>query len=272
MELVKTICTSCGAPVTVTPDTDTLKCRFCGATMTVQRSGEDIALRLTSQVGKSIQETGTQTQTSIREGTQVTRAELQRLQLNHQLSSAQMQLATIQSEIRGLQRQKANNTIKRQLGELRTQEGDLIDQIGVLQDALAPAPESDEVTDPGSQETQYWDDYEIMTTNTRGKVLGIVGVTLGSWFPIAIIFGPDSAVASSLWLSWLFLAVVWLAPIGRGRTWQLKWAVIYSLMLFSFVLAWWPIGRAGFGLYYLTQRKTPLPTDQEYMTYLETAG
>ena len=138
MNIVKVSCASCGAPITIPPDIDNLNCSYCGAALAVQRGEGYIALKLAEKVSQTIQEVGGQTQSSIREGTQVTQIELKRLQLGQQLSTIQNQLSNIQAEIRALKRQKADGKINKQLKELRSHEMSLISRINGLQAALVP--------------------------------------------------------------------------------------------------------------------------------------
>jgi TM2 domain-containing membrane protein YozV len=138
MNVVKVSCASCGAPIAIPPDIDNLNCAYCGAALAVQRGEGYVTLKLAEQVSKTIQEVGVQTQSSIREGTQVTQIELKRLQLSQELSALQLQLSNIQAEIRSLERQKVDGKIKRQHRELRSHEASLISRINGLQAALVP--------------------------------------------------------------------------------------------------------------------------------------
>ena len=136
MEIASVNCTSCGAPIKIPPEVDHFNCAFCGASLVVKRGEGYVSLKLAEQVSRSIQDVGQQTQSTIRDGTQVTQVELKRLQLGQQISSLQIQLSSVQSEIRSLQRQKADRKIKRQLKELDVEESSLINQIRDLQTAV----------------------------------------------------------------------------------------------------------------------------------------
>jgi Fe2+ transport system protein B len=137
MEVVTVNCASCGAPIKVPPELENFNCAFCGANLVVKRGEGYIILKLADQVSKSIQDSGAQTQSTIRESTQVTQSELKRLQLGQESSSLQIQLSSIQAEIRSLKRQKADHKIKRQLKELSQDEASLMSRINILQIALA---------------------------------------------------------------------------------------------------------------------------------------
>lgn len=137
MEIATVNCTSCGAPIKIPPELEHFNCAYCGASLVVQRGEGYVALKLAEQVSKSIQDVGVQTQSTIRESTQVTQIELKRLQIGQEISSVQIQLSSIQSEIRALQRQKADRRIKKQLKELSGTEAALISRIQWLQMTLA---------------------------------------------------------------------------------------------------------------------------------------
>jgi hypothetical protein len=137
MDVQRLVCVSCGAPIQVSADSDRLQCAYCGVMLTVDRSAGHAALKTAQQVRQTIQDVGAQTQTSIREGAQVTQAELQRLQISNELSSVQLQLSSVQSEIRTLERQPASSTVRRQLLELRRREADLLLRAESLQASLA---------------------------------------------------------------------------------------------------------------------------------------
>jgi TM2 domain-containing membrane protein YozV/uncharacterized Zn finger protein (UPF0148 family) len=125
-------CTSCGAPVKISSDTDIIDCAFCGVSLEVQRGEGIISLKLIEKFSKTMEDIGVQTQSSIKESTRTTQIELQRIQLSQQLTAAQIQLASIRSEIRALERHKKDRRIKKQLKELYEQEIDLNSQIKSL--------------------------------------------------------------------------------------------------------------------------------------------
>lgn len=137
MEIVTINCASCGAPIKVPPELDSFNCAFCGANLMVKRGDGYVALKLTEQVTKSIQDSSAQTQSTIRESTLVTQSELKRLQLGQEISSLQIQLANIRAEIRSLQRQKGDRKIKEQLKGLSQHETSLWNRINSLQMTLA---------------------------------------------------------------------------------------------------------------------------------------
>ena len=138
MNIQKMSCPNCGAPISVTEDLNQLNCASCGSTLSVQRGEGYAALKMAEKLGQAIQDSSLQTQGTIREGTQVTKIELKRLQLNQDITTAQLQLSNVQAEIRSLEREKSTGTIKQQLRELRQQEASLRPRIAALQAALQP--------------------------------------------------------------------------------------------------------------------------------------
>lgn len=137
MNIVKLTCTSCGAPIDISPDVDQVKCPYCGAGLYVQRSEGQVALKMGQQVSNSINQS-----------TEITQTELKRLQLGQEASLLQMQLSTLQAEIRALERQIPTKQIKQQLGDLKSQEMNLIGRIKSIQASLSPVGESSYPTPP----------------------------------------------------------------------------------------------------------------------------
>jgi hypothetical protein len=138
--------------------------------LTVQRGEGYTALKAAGQVSKAIQDTSGQTQSVIRQGTDVTQRELKRLQLGQDLAAAQSQLYSIQTELRALQREKRNRVIDRQMKELQAQEASLKTQIQQLQQVLNPQYVS------ASREQKK--KREVDPTTKRGCVSGFVVFTV----------------------------------------------------------------------------------------------
>ena len=136
MEVQKLSCASCGAPIQVPSDLDAFNCSYCGAALVVKRGEGYVALKIAEEVSQQIKEVGDQTQATIREGAEGTQEELKRLQLNQDLSAAQVQLTNIQAELRALERGKKSRKIKRQIRDLRKQEKQLITRINTLNRAI----------------------------------------------------------------------------------------------------------------------------------------
>ena len=136
MNVQKVSCVSCGAPIQVPDDVDRFNCTYCGAGLVVQKGEGHVTLKLAEQISRTVRDSVARTQATLREGTQVTQAELKRLQLSQELSAAEIQLSSIQTEIRSLMRQKRNRQIDQQLKELRKQESARLSQIRDLQEIL----------------------------------------------------------------------------------------------------------------------------------------
>jgi len=106
--------------------------------LNVQRGEGYAALKIAEKLGQAIQDSSAQTQGTIREGTQVTQIELKRLQINQDITTAQLQLSNVQAEIRSLEREKATGKTRQQLHELRQQEAAIRSRMTMLQAALQP--------------------------------------------------------------------------------------------------------------------------------------
>src|SRR5512137_1103532 len=104
MRIEKLNCTACGAPMSIPGDLDFVTCSSCGSSLRIERGDGYVALKIVEKLTKSIEESGFATQEVIRENTQVTRAEFQRLQLAQELSAAETRLSNIQAEIRAVKR------------------------------------------------------------------------------------------------------------------------------------------------------------------------
>lgn len=119
MELKKTNCTECGSPIAISDDVQYINCAACGTFYTVERGEGYVSLKAVEKLTKAIQDTGIGTQDVIRENTQVTRTELQRLQATQEISMAEMKLGNLQAEIRGLERAEKSPKTQKQLSNLR---------------------------------------------------------------------------------------------------------------------------------------------------------
>ena len=215
MDLINTACPSCGAPVTVPPDAETVKCSYCGTTLAVGRNEGGVALKLISQLDQAIHETSSQVQSSIREGTQVTQVELRRLELTQQLTTAQVRLSTIQAEIRDIERRKQDRITKQQLKELHTQETALSTQIRELQAALAPSTGSRVVQTPvGTTGGKDW-----FTTLILCLFFGFFGIHrfYTGHILIGVIQLFTFGLAGIWWLLDLFLIVIGRYTDAQGN-------------------------------------------------------
>ena len=138
MTVSKINCSACGAPLSVKEGVDTIKCGSCGSSLQIERGEEFIALNLVEKISKTIEETGH----DLRENAQVTLTELKRMQLSNDLNASQMQLTTLQSEIRMLERSQLNYTSKLQLLSLHASEYQNLDRIRILTKQISsPKPD-----------------------------------------------------------------------------------------------------------------------------------
>ena len=109
MEVKRLNCASCGAPISVPDDLDYINCASCGSFLAVQRGEGYVALKIAEKISQSIEDSGKETQAAIRQTAQDTQNELRRLQLQYDLSTAELKLSGIQAEIRSI---APNNVLK----------------------------------------------------------------------------------------------------------------------------------------------------------------
>lgn len=142
MKITKLNCTACGAPISIPEDIDQIVCTSCGTSLGIERGEGYVALKIADKLARAIESSGSQTQDAIRESTQVTRDELQKLQLAQELSAMQMQLSGIQSEIRALEHGSKNLKSAAQKLALRKNEYQLMERIRTLKlQVTTPAPD-----------------------------------------------------------------------------------------------------------------------------------
>ena len=138
MNLDPTTCPACNATIHVPPDAARVSCAYCGRELAVTQSGSETKVTLLNQIKETLQDLGQQ-QTAIRESSDLTRTELERLQMNQQLTALQIQRSNLRAEIRALEREaNPNRTTRRQLRELRQEERAYQSQIRVLEAKLNP--------------------------------------------------------------------------------------------------------------------------------------
>jgi hypothetical protein len=106
--------------------------------LVVRRGQGYLATTLAEKVDQAIRQTGEKTQDAVREGAQVTKEELQRLQMNQDLHAAQARLASISAEVRELERGGQTPQVQQQLRQLRGQEAEWSRYVRELQDRLDP--------------------------------------------------------------------------------------------------------------------------------------
>ena len=124
--------------MTVPGSASQVTCDYCGNTLAVTRSGKGATLELAQQVTETVAASSESTRSAIEDASQITRAELRRLQLTQELTTAQLQLTNIRREIRALEREKSTPKVRRQLRELRQKEEKLKEKINKLYYRLNP--------------------------------------------------------------------------------------------------------------------------------------
>lgn len=128
MSVVQERCPACSAPLPIIqPNVRRLQCSYCGSGLSIERQGNSIAVELAEKMLGTIEQSGVQTQ-----------AEFRRLRLTQELSSAEMRLAHIQSEIRSIERGPLNGVSRSHLNELRAQAVELQQRIAQIQGELYP--------------------------------------------------------------------------------------------------------------------------------------
>ena len=115
MKTVKLNCASCGAPIVIPDDVDTVTCSSCHSTMMVDRGEGYVTLKIVEKLANAI-----------KENAYVTQVELKRMQLNQLISMEEMKVNTLQAEIRAVKRRMpANLTTTPELVDLLLQENDI---------------------------------------------------------------------------------------------------------------------------------------------------
>jgi LSD1 subclass zinc finger protein len=143
MMLTKLNCSACGAPISVPDGLDYINCSSCGTFLVIERGEGYMALKVAEKIVQAIEDSGRGTQDVIRENTKVTQAELKRLQETQEISNAEMQLSTIQTEIRGILRAEQNKRTEEQLNTLRLSEYEAMEKVWSLYDKYtAPDPKN----------------------------------------------------------------------------------------------------------------------------------
>jgi uncharacterized Zn finger protein (UPF0148 family) len=132
MEVIKSNCPSCGAPLYIEEDMTMVKCQACGSSLSIERSQGEVTLKFIEKIAAAIQQAGNATQDAIRETSYVTRTELQRLQANQTLSTLRLQLSNLQAEMRAVQRNSQTQATTKQLQSLHQSEYHLYEQMLAL--------------------------------------------------------------------------------------------------------------------------------------------
>lgn len=115
MKTVKLNCASCGAPIVIPDDVDTVVCSSCHSTMMVDRGEGYVTLKIVEKLANAI-----------KENAYVTQVELKRMQLNQLISMEEMKINSLQTEFRAAKRRMpANITCTPEMADLLLQENDL---------------------------------------------------------------------------------------------------------------------------------------------------
>lgn len=136
-------CPACFAAATILPGADRMTCEYCGTTSFVEQSQGQVTLKFAHELAglqQALQDSDAQTARSVRSTAEETQKELQSLRLGQELSTVDMRLASVQAELRALQRntdKKQSKAIKTQVSTLERELGALSAQRARLQNALA---------------------------------------------------------------------------------------------------------------------------------------
>ena len=115
MKTVKLNCASCGAPIVVPDEAETVVCSSCHSTMMVDRGEGYVTLKIVEKLANAI-----------KENAYVTQVELKRMQLNQLISMEEMKINSLQTEFRAAKRRMpANLTCTPEMADLLLQENDI---------------------------------------------------------------------------------------------------------------------------------------------------
>ncbi len=93
MKTVKMNCASCGAPITIPDDVDTITCTACGTSLGIDRGEGYISLKILEKLADTLKENAL-----------VTQLELKRMQLSQMINLEEMKISGLQSELRAAKR------------------------------------------------------------------------------------------------------------------------------------------------------------------------
>lgn len=205
MAIIQLACPACTAPLTIPDKMERLVCAFCGSTLQVQGDGSQAALRRIDKV-----------MDSLRQSSDLTHAELRRMQLAQELSTARMQLGQIEGEIRAITRATQTHVSRRQLNELQKQADPLRRRVAELERTLNPEAAA---TQPvAAKSLSFSREYLIwLLLSWRGRLS-----RAGFWLGMAVTFvlflligalAPDPAqgeAAGNPLIALLLLLAMWI--------------------------------------------------------------
>ena len=125
MQIKNLDCPSCGAPILLDEKKSKARCSYCG---------KDILLE-----SKTLQDIGEQFSNTFQEAESRTQIEIQKLQLTQELSILKMQLSSLRTEKRGLERNNTKQAIY-QHKQIQAEEKTILHRIATVQSALYPSP------------------------------------------------------------------------------------------------------------------------------------
>ncbi len=231
MEIQRTTCPSCGATLVIPDDVSGVTCDYCGSILAVTRSGAGVTLEMVRQVTESVAASGESTRSAIQDASQITQAELRRLQWTQELTATQLQLTNIRGEIRALEREKKlTPRARHQLQELRRQAARLETRVAELQHRLEPdrkpAPAAERKPARGS-----WGCAGILAGLGLLMLLGSLGAETSE----------DSVAIAQVALATIVMASLWPLFVKAGRP---GWAAVvpfYNLMVWAEITgrSWW---------------------------------
>jgi hypothetical protein len=141
MQIVKANCPSCGGSLSIPDDRDAIYCSSCGSSLAIERGEGFVTLKFAEKIVSAIEQAGNATQDAIRESSYVTRTEFQRLHANQELSTLQLQLSNLQTEMRTVERSPSSLATIAQKLKLHQAEYELLDRMyAVHQRISTPDP------------------------------------------------------------------------------------------------------------------------------------
>jgi hypothetical protein len=133
-------------------------------------SVEDVSvLRTAAEISASFKDVGAETANAIRDVSNVTRSELERLRLSQDIAALQAQRSSLLFEIRTLERSRKNRKARRQLKDLRRDERLITQRIDSLNRSLVAGPARDVDAVASLHKAQ-----KSETSNGRGCLAGIL--------------------------------------------------------------------------------------------------
>lgn len=207
-------CASCGAQLQIDDEVDFLTCTYCGTAQIVRRGDGYIALKIADQLSQAIAQAGERTESTIRAESDETQEALRQLALRQDLSALQVQLATVQAEMRALQRDGRARSARSQLADLQAQETTLRRRIAQVNAELHGdiGPDMGQSFDPDP-------------TPVAGPKSQMVALLLGLFFGV---FGVHR-----FYTGHILIGVIQLVTVGGFGIWLLVDLITIGLGTFT---------------------------------------